>query len=185
MAKLLPQTEKMSAEAFEQAYLGKRAELVRGEVREYMPAGGRHGEITANIGYEIAQHVRRFNLGKVFAAETGFVLNTPEGESVRAPDVAFVRKERLPEPMPEGFLRLAPDLVVEVASPNDSYQDLRLKIEDWLQAGVALVWVVDPKRRCIEVYTSDGSVQVLSGSDVLTGAPVLPEFRLTVASLFE
>ncbi len=185
VAKALPQTPLVSAEEFERRYSGKRFELVRGELREIMPAGGRHGEISANIGVAIAHHVRQLGLGKVFAAETGFVLNTPEGESVRAPDVAFIRKERAPNPIPEGFLRVVPDLVVEVVSPNDSYQDLRMKIEDWLSAGVQVAWVVDPKRQVVEVYAQDGTLRVLNCSQTLSGAPVLPEFQVRVAELFE
>jgi Uma2 family endonuclease len=122
--------------------------------------------------------------GITVAAETGFRLRTAWGESVRAPDVAFIRAERLPNPLPQTFADLAPDLVVEIASPNDAYTELRDKVDEWLQAGVQVVWVVDPQRRTVEVFQPNQPIRVLREGDTLTGDPVLPDFQLPLSELF-
>lgn len=176
---------RMSAAEFEQLYTGKRAELRRGQVHEYMPAGGRHGLVAVRIGAELALAAQRARVGVAFAAETGFVLQLGDTESVMAPDAAFVRYERLPEDgVPSGFCRFAPDLAVEVVSPNDSYTDVREKVGDWLAGGVQAVWVVDPQRRTVEIWRADGSVQSLTEDEMLESPELLPDFRLQVRELF-
>jgi len=178
--------QKMSVEEFEQRYLGKRAELWRGEVREYMPAGARHGRITMRLGAKIDQYAEQRGLGIAFAAETGFVVPRGEESDVLAPDIAFIRRERLPEgELPHGFCRIVPDLVVEVISPNDSYGEVRQKVNDWLAGGVQVVWLIDPQRKEVEVWRPEGFVQTLKEADVLTGDPVLPGFQLKIKELFE
>lgn len=117
---------------------GKRYELVKGELREMAPTGGRHGRVAIRLGGRLNSYVDEHNLGEVFAAETGFRLSK-DPDTVRAPDVAFVARGRLPEEgLPAGYPEIAPDLVVEVLSPSDA------AVEDWLEAGVKLVWVVYP-----------------------------------------
>ncbi len=186
MVTVATQPRKMTAEEFAQHYMGKRAELINGEVYEYMPAGHRHGEVSLSIGSRIFQFVKRNRLGKAYGAETGFILRTAEGESVRAPDVAFIRKERIPEAgWSEAFCPIAPDLVVEVISPSDSYPQLRQKIDQWLSAGVQVVWVIDPERRVVEIWRPDGTLKELKENDTLTGEPVLPDFQVVVKELFE
>src|SRR5690349_11634652 len=96
----------------------KRTELVRGVLVVREPAGGLHGVVTVNLGAELVAYVKRTGAGRVFAAETGFHLAT-NPDTVRAPDVAFVARDRLPEGVPRGFPGLAPDLAVEVLSPGD------------------------------------------------------------------
>ncbi len=178
--------QRMSVAEFERHYLGKRAELWRGEVREYMPAGPKHGKVAARLTVRIGAYLLNTREGELFAAETGFILRTPAGESVLAPDVAFIRKERLPEgEFPAGFCPIVPDLVVEVVSPSDSYADVREKVSEWLAGGVPLVWVVDPQRRVVEVWQAEGQVRTLSENDTLTGKPVLRGFQVQVAELFE
>jgi Uma2 family endonuclease len=90
----------------------------------------------------------------------------------------------LPNPLPQTFADLAPDLVVEIASPNDAYTELRDKVDEWLQAGVQVVWVVDPQRRTVEVFQPDQPIRVLREGDTLTGDPVLPDFQLPLSELF-
>ena len=96
----------------------QRTELVRGMLVVRKPPGGRHGSVTINLALRIGNHVERTGGGQVFAAETGFTLSHGP-DTVRAPDIAFVRRERLPDPIPVRFPDLAPDLVVEVLSPGD------------------------------------------------------------------
>lgn len=180
--------QRMSVEEFERAYISKRAELWRGKVREYIPASARHGEIAMSLGAEIRAFVRQHGLGKTYAAETGFVLRTPAGESVLAPDAAFIRKERLSEGEPAGrdFSRVVPDLVVEVISPDDTYNQVREKVGEWLAGGVQVVWVIDPQRRSVEVWQPPHALtQVLTEADTLRGEPVLPGFALPVRVIFE
>ncbi len=178
--------ERLSVAEFEQRYLGKNAELWRGEVRETMPAGFRHGRIAARLTVRIGTYLTQTNEGELFAAETGFVVRTPAGESVLAPDVAFLRKERLPETdLPSGFCPIVPDLVVEVVSPNETESAVREKAQEWLAGGAQVVWVVDPQRRLVEVWRAGGQVQVLSENDTLDGAPVLTGLKIPLRELFE
>ena len=163
---------------------GKRTELVEGELVVMAPAGGRHGRIANTIAYFLTQVSRDRKWGTVFAAETGFLLRR-DPDTVRAPDVAFVSSERLgTDEAPAGFLKMAPDLAVEVVSPSDSAAAVQSKVEDWLGAGTRLVWVVYPDTRSVTVYRSLNEAEVLSEPDALDGAPVLPDFALPVSDLF-
>ena len=163
---------------------GKRTELIEGELVVMAPAGGRHGRIANTIAYFLTQVSRDRKWGTVFAAETGFLLRR-DPDTVRAPDVAFVSSERLgTDEAPAGFLRMAPDLAVEVVSPSDSAAAVQSKVEDWLGAGTRLVWVVYPDTRSVTVYRSLNEAEVLSEPDALDGAPVLPDFALPVSDLF-
>ena len=108
-----------------------RRELVNGEIVEMTPAGGIHGEVMARIARRLVEYVERHG-GKVVAGDVGFVLNLPyDPERVRAPDVAFVATDRLLEGrLPQGFVRVAPDLAVEVLSPSDNPVDVQQKVRD-------------------------------------------------------
>jgi Uma2 family endonuclease len=162
---------------------GMRHELVEGELRTMTPAGERHGWVALGIGARIFEHVEREGLGRAYAAETGFVLHRGP-DTVRAPDVAFVTTDRLtPEPT-TGFAELAPDLVVEVVSPSDRASEVSSKALMWLDAGVRLVWVVDPQARLAAVHHPGGLVTVLREDGVLDGEDVLPGFRLPLATVF-
>jgi Uma2 family endonuclease len=153
----------------------KRVELVRGMLVVREPAGGRHGRIALNLALQLGNYVNAHRLGSVYAAETGFTL-TRAPDTVRAPDVAFVRRERVPTPEPTGFPDLAPDLVVEVLSPGDRPGEVLAKVGDWLSAGTRLVWVVDSDRRAARVYRRDGTEAIVAGDQVLDGEDVLPGF---------
>lgn len=163
---------------------GKRYELIEGELIEMAPAGLRHGEIAATVALLIGQHVRHNDLGSIFVADPGFFLQH-DPDTVRAPDVAFIAKNRLsPEGAPAGFSDTIPDLVVEVVSPSDRAGQVQEKIEQWIEHGVKLVWLVYPECRSITVYRSLSDVHVLHEGDTLTGGPVLPGFSCTVAEIF-
>lgn len=176
----------LSAEEFEKCYLGKPYELLRGEVIPRMPAGGKHGKITATLTVALGQAVIANKLADLFAAETGFIVRTPTGESVLAPDLALIRKERIPpQGYPAGFCPVVPDLVVEVVSPSDTYATVRAKVADWLAGGVQVVWVVDPQRRVVEIWHSPEQLITLTENDTLTGEPILPSFSIPLKTLFE
>lgn len=164
--------------------VGRRLELVSGKVYEMAPAGGRHGYTAMNAGVTLSIHVRSNGLGWVFAAETGFILGR-NPDTVRAPDVAFVSRSRLgPDEVPDTFIELAPDLVVEVVSPGDSSREVREKVEDWLRAGVRLVWILYPATRTAMVYRSLDDVSDLSDDDYLGGADIVPGFSCQVGDFF-
>ncbi|CAN5604528.1 Uma2 family endonuclease [soil metagenome] len=163
---------------------GFRYELVRGELRKMAPAGHEHGGIVMNVSTPLDQHVRANDLGRVYAAETGFKLAS-NPDIVRAPDVAFVSRKRLEEAGDtEGYWPGAPDLAVEVISPGDSYTEVEEKVVDWLEAGTHMVAVVNPRKRLITVYRSLSEVAVLTAEDSLDGGDVVPGWRVPVASLF-
>ncbi|HEX9895282.1 MAG TPA: Uma2 family endonuclease [Gemmatimonadales bacterium] len=161
----------------------KRTELVRGVLRVREPASYRHGELTVALTLAIGKHVEAHDLGRVLAAETGFKL-TADPDTVRAPDLAFIRSDRLPDPAPQGYAELAPDLVVEVLSPADRPGEVLARVGDWLTAGTRLVWVVDPIREVVRVYRADGSDTVASKDANLAGEDVLPGFTCALALLF-
>jgi Uma2 family endonuclease len=163
---------------------GFRHELVRGEIRRMPPAGSEHGAVAVNIALVIAQFVKAHGLGVVFGAETGFKIAS-DPDTVRAPDLAFVRRERIPpDGVPRGFWPGAPDLAVEVVSPGDTYTEVEEKVIDWLNAGTHMVLVLNPRTRTVTIYTSYANVMRLTESDTLDGGEVLPGFTCEVAQLF-
>ena len=163
---------------------GCRYELVRGELFEMPPAGGRHGNVAMQIGTLLNTHVCANQLGYGFAAETGFILQR-NPDTVRAPDASFVAKDRLPMgDVPAGFLEVAPDLAVEVVSPSDSDREVQDKVEDWLRAGTRLVWVIYPTTCSAKVCRSLEEFQELSEDDSLDGGDVLPGFACMIRELF-
>ena len=163
---------------------GCRYELVRGELRKMPPAGDEHGDIAGTLSGFLLMHVRPNKLGKVYAAETGFKLAT-DPDTVRAPNVAFIRQERI-DAMGRirGFRSGAPDLVAEIISPNDVYAEVEEKVADWLDAGVRMVVVVNPRQRTVTVYRSRSDILVLREGDVLKGGDVVPGWALRVGELF-
>jgi Uma2 family endonuclease len=121
--------------------------------------------------------------GAVFAAETGFKIDH-DPDTVRTPDVAYVGPERLAEARVRGFPTIAPDLAVEVVSPNDTRAEVREKVADWLRAGVRLVWTLYPASRSATVHEPDAEPRTLQADDTISGDPALPGFTCRVADLF-
>lgn len=157
-------------------------ELVRGRLVVREPPGYLHGYVALRIAAAISTHVDANGLGVVLAAETGFKLFA-NPDTVRAPDVAFLARDRVPSPAPRGYAELAPDLVVEVLSPDDQPAEVREKIADWLGAGCRLVWIVDPMERTAHVHRADGADSVVADGDLLRGETVLPDFTLPLANV--
>src|SRR6266487_2290141 len=162
----------------------KRVELVKGVLIVKEPAGYRHGAVAARLAKILMDYADAQDLGQVVAAETGFTLAS-DPDTVRAPDAAFIRRERLPDPPPAGFARLAPDLVVEVLSPDDRPGEVLAKVADWLSAGTRLVWVIDPERRLARVYRHDGTEATIAGAEVLDGEDVLPGFSCPLETILQ
>ena len=135
-----------------------------------------------NLAFLLSKHVEGTEAGQVVSGDTGFKLTT-DPDTVRAPDVAFISRERLPDPQTRGFPALGPDLVVEVLSPDNRPGETLAKVGDWLEGGVRLVWVIDPERRVARVYRQDGTESHLAENGVLDGEDVLPGFSCTLTSI--
>ncbi|MCI0845699.1 MAG: Uma2 family endonuclease [Chloroflexi bacterium] len=163
---------------------GLRYELVKGELVKMAPAGSEHGDLAMRVGWRLGQYVENHNLGKVFAAETGFrIASNPD--TVRAPDVAFISKGRVEEAgLVEGYWPGAPDLAVEVISPTDIYTAVQAKVLDWLDAGTLMVAVVNPRQQTVTVYRSRTDITILTGNDILDGQDVVPGWTLVIRDFF-
>ncbi len=163
---------------------GKHYELVEGELREMVPAGARHGSTAARLTSLLDQHIRTERLGIVLAAETGFRISR-NPDTVRAPDVSFVAGERIPpDGPPAGYWELAPDLAVEVVSPNDTAAEVQSKVQMWLESGVHLVWVVYPDTRSVVAYKSLKEISTFTADDILSGDSVAPGFECAIVEIF-
>lgn len=170
---------------------GKRIELVRGQVVVREPASFRHGDVGLRLGIAIGNHLAQEQQANGWATKRGRLATLDPGftlarrpDTVRAPDLAYVSRERHPDRMPDGFPEFAPDLAVEVRSPADLAGAVIAKVGEWLEAGTLVVWSVDPEREQVVVYRADGSVTVLGVRDTLLGEAVLPGFAMALAVLF-
>ena len=160
-----------------------RHELIRGELTTMTPAGFDHGAISSRFVVRLGAHVLSARLGEVLTAETGFVLSH-DPDTVRAPDVAFVRQDRIPSPRPVKFWDGAPDLAVEVISPSDTATDIDDKVQEYLDAGTTEVIVINPKIKSVKVFRRGQNATVLRSGDVLDGLESVPGFRCTVDEVF-
>ena len=162
---------------------GSRYELSQGELVPMTPIGIQHGAVVGNLMLLLGTHVKKNRLG-IVGPEIGFRL-ARDPDTVRAPDVAFIPNDRLPkEGLPKKFADFPPDLAVEVLSPEDTASEVNRKVEEYLNAGVRLVWVVDPAMQRVTVYRSLQDVKVLTTEQPIDGGEVLPGFRTQVAELF-
>jgi Uma2 family endonuclease len=143
------------------------------------PPKPRHGNCQLTLGSALREFVAPRNLGRVFT-EVGYRL-TPD--TVRAPDVSFVSKARLQNP--DEYFEGGPDLAVEIVSPGDDASDLRQKIQQYLDAGTSVVWVVYPRSRQIEVHTPDKTIRTLGVADTLDAPSLLSGFQFAVRALVE
>ncbi|MGI8856342.1 MAG: Uma2 family endonuclease [Thermomicrobiales bacterium] len=163
---------------------GKRFELVNGEVLEVPFAGHMHARIVMALVRLLDAFVRTHNLGEIYADGLGYVL-TRMPDSVRGPDVSFLASEHVPDEEFPGFVPFAPDLAVEIVSPNDRSSEVHDKVDQYLAAGTRMVWVVWPKKRTVSVHTRGETNRELGTDDVLDGGDVLPGFSVRVGELFE
>ncbi len=163
---------------------GYRYELVAGALRKMTPAGWKHGAVAGRLHGWLAHHIEQHDLGTIFTAETGFLISH-DPDTVRAPDIAFVRKDHLPAPLPEeAFWPGAPDLAVEVVSPSDTMSSVDDKVQAWLDAAAQVVWVVNPKWRNVTVYRSATNIKTRTENDELAGEDVVEGFCRRVGDIF-
>ena len=161
-----------------------RYELVRGELRQYPLNDAWHGQMSLHIVVALGSYVKAHNLGKVYAANTGFLIGV-NPDHVRATDVAFIRQERAAATgKVEGYWPGAPDLAVEVISPNDRYTEVEEKVADWLAAGVQLVALVNPRNRTVTCRRPGQSPVILTEQDTLEGGDVVPGWQMAVGDIF-
>jgi len=166
------------------AAINGRCELLQGKVQMMSPAGSEHGYIAAQIAYLLIAHVRQQRLGRVYAAETGFVI-ARSPDTVRSPDIAYITKERLAVGGEgRGFGEVVPDLVIEVLSPSDRIEDVNSKTRSWLDAGVRCVVNVDPETQSVAVHQANVERTFEIGSK-MEYDDVVPGWYPTVQSFFE
>ena len=163
---------------------GERFELVDGQLVE-RNMGSESSWVAGRIFLLISTFVEQHRLGWTWPADNGYQCFPDEPNKVRKPDASFIARGRLPDGRPSlGFETVPPDLAVEVISPNDIFYEVDAKVEEYLRAGVQLVWVVNPEARTIAVHRPDGTVTKLREDDELTGETVLPGFRCGVRDVF-
>jgi Uma2 family endonuclease len=148
------------------------------------PAGAEHGRIAINITLPLGQYIVDHQLGRVYAAETGFKISS-NPDTVRTSDAAFISNEQLDRiGSPKGYWPGAPDLAVEVVSPNDRYEEVMDKVLEWLEAGCRMVIVVNPRIRNVNVYRSLEEIVILTEADILDGGDVVPGWSMPVRNIF-
>lgn len=157
------------------------SELVRGQVLELTPPGWEHGSLQARLASHLGRWAEAGDAGAVVTA-VGFVL-ARDPDTVRAPDVAFVRQERVPAPRHDGYFEGAPDLAIEIRSPTDRNRRVADVMQDYLAAGTRLVWVVDPRAETVTEYRRGTAARTLNKADVLRDEDLLPGWSLAVATL--
>lgn len=150
-------------------------------VREPRP-GIQHGEIVATLTYLLLSYIDQHPVGRV-VTEAGFLLSR-NPLTLRGPDVAFIRAERVPAEKNKSFFDGAPDLAIEVVSPSNRGSELLQKVGEFLSAGSQFVWVVYPRTRTVAEYTQDGEVRIFGPDDVLGAPTLLPGFELPVSRIF-
>ena len=151
---------------------GLRHELIKGEHLTMSPPGELHGAVAMNLSILLGQYIKSRNLGQMYAAETGFKLER-DPDTVLAPDIAFIRRERVGV-LTQKYRVGAPELVVEVLSPDDRKRKVEDKTARWLGSGASVVWLVDPKQRTVDVRLADGRQNLLTVDHELTGDDIIP-----------
>ena len=180
------QTQLLTADDLLRLYSkGVRGELIRGELCETMPSGGKHGEVVVNMVIPMGSHIKSRRLGRLAASDSGVLLER-DPDTVREPDIAYISAERLPLDVEvTGYYEVVPDLVVEVVSPGDSAREVMDKALMWLSYGTRLVWAVNPGSRTVDVYRPGERTVTLGVDEALDGLDVLTGFTCPVSDIFD
>jgi Uma2 family endonuclease len=179
-----PETKLITGEEFwRMGNLGP-SELIEGRIVMGEATGDAHGVFESGLGAALTQFVRQRKLGWVMVGEVG-IYTRRNPDWVRGADIIFVSRQRLPDGPTGKFLEVAPELIVEIMSPNDRWQEVRDKLEEYFALGVARVWIVEPSNRAVLVYDTATHAQRLNESDMLKGEGILAEFAMPVVDIFE
>ena len=159
-------------------------ELVRGRLITMAPSSSVPALVATKFSTRLCGFVEQHGLGLCGGADWGFCLECSP-DTVRVPDVAFVSGERVPAGgVPRGFWPGAPDLAIEVISPSDRFGDVMEKVQEYLDAGTRLVWVVQPDARWVRIFRADGTTALVSGDGTLDGEDVVPGFSLSLRDVW-
>ncbi|NJN55223.1 MAG: Uma2 family endonuclease [Anaerolineae bacterium] len=159
------------------------SELVKGEIIKHMPTGHPHGFFENIIAFFLTLFVREHKTGRILTGEVG-IYTRRNPDTVRAADVAFISHSRLAQAQAEGYLDVAPELVVEILSPGNTWSEVQEKLAEYFAVDVQMVWLVDPQLEQVHIYRSPEQVKLLRKEDTLTGENVLPGFAVALAEIF-
>jgi Uma2 family endonuclease len=160
-------------------------ELIEGRIVYMSPTADEHGGYESNFDEYLKAFVRRHKLGKIRVGEVGIYTHR-NPDTIRAADVAFISNEQYAKRKKKGgFLDVAPELVVEIMSPDDRWSEVKQKLREYFAIGVKLVWVADPADKTVYAYRSLTDVREFTEADMLPGDEVLPGFSVSVAQVFE
>ncbi len=162
---------------------GLRHELVCGELRTMSPPGEEHAWLTALLTSSLVNACQASSAGRVLAGEPGFRL-TSDPDTVRAPDVAFIRTSRLKGAPGRGYVQEAPDIAIEVISPNDRYTEVDEQVAQWLEHGTTLVLVANPRTQTVSEHRQGQAIRRLTVDDTLRAEDLIPGWRLPLKDLF-
>lgn len=158
-------------------------ELVNGKIVPMTPTGADHGEAEINVAFHLKLWATTGRHGRVMTGEVGvYIRRNPD--TVRAADALFISHERFARRQSGGYLDVAPELVVEILSPDDRWTEVQAKLSDYFFAGVDRVWVIDPRTRKVFVHRSSGPGETLEMGQTLVDDDLLPGFSLPVAEIF-
>jgi Uma2 family endonuclease len=170
-----------TVEQFWEEYAGKPFELINGKVVAMSPAGGTHGAVINRIQFQLRLYIEEHPIGELFGAETGFRF----GDDLRGTDAAFVSLERWQTVTePDKYIPFAPDLAIEVVSPNDVATEVRAKVDLYLTHNTRLVWIIYPAQRQVIVHYPDHTARTFTEDKVLDGGDVMPGLQVPVGKLF-
>ena len=185
----LPDSIKLTSEAFlEFVAANPELQLERtstGELVIMPPTGGETGDRNDEVSFQLRAWNKQTKLGKTFNSSTGFTL--PNG-ATRAPDASWVRLDRwsaLTSAQREAFPPLCPDFVVELRSPSDNLKNLQAKMQEYIEQGATLGWLIDPKTKQVEIYRQGRDKEILNQPTTLSGENILPGFVLNLQSVFD
>lgn len=177
-----PERPITGAELYAMGNLGS-SELVQGRIVPKMPTGHPHGFIENVIGALLYIYLAKNRIGRALSSEVG-IFTRRDPDTVRAADVAFISNERLQQVTSHSFLDVAPELVVEIMSPSDSWSEVQAKLAEYLAIDVKVVWVVDPQLEQVHVYHGPEQVKLLQKQDELSGEDVLPGLTIPLTEIF-
>jgi Uma2 family endonuclease len=160
-----------------------RCELIDGEIIDMAPSGFDQGFVSVNISVLLSTWARSMpgSSVRVLSNDPGFILGPA---TVRAPDVAVITSAQAAQAPARGFIPSVPLVAVEIVSPGDAWSDVKAKARMWLDHGVRLVWVVDPRSQTVEIYRPGTHAVEFGPDDRLDGGEVLPGFSCAVADCF-